>query len=83
MDNLSLLMGKLWEISSSSRVWVALYEEGGVTAAVNGGTDEHFLMKQIGVTSGSTVPRYATVNSKILAPFFMIKYIFKGFSTSR
>ena len=39
---------------------------GGVTSAVNGGADEHFLMKQMRVASGSTVHRYGTVNSKNL-----------------
>ena len=40
---------------------------GGVTAAVNGGADEHFLVKQMQVASSSTVRRYATVDSKNLA----------------
>ena len=35
---------------------------GGVTAAVNGGADEHFVQKQMRVASGSTVRRYATVS---------------------
>ena len=39
---------------------------GGVTAAVNSGADEHFVQKQMRVASGSTVRRYATVNSKNL-----------------
>ena len=37
-----------------------------MTAAVNGGADKHFLMKQMRVASGLTVCRYATVNSKNL-----------------
>ena len=39
---------------------------GGVTAAVNGGADEHFVQKQMRVASGSTVRRYATVDKKHL-----------------
>ena len=49
-----------------------LMRRGGVTAAVNGGADEHFLVKQMRVASSSTVRRYATVDSKNLASVLML-----------
>ena len=37
-----------------------------MTAVVNGGADEHILLTQLRVASGSTVNMYATVNRKNL-----------------
>ena len=38
-------------------------KRGGVTAAVNGGANEHFLQKQMRVASGATERRYASVDA--------------------
>ena len=52
--------------SSPAEFGLHSMRRGGVTAAVNGGADEHFVQKQMRVASGSTVRRYATVDRKHL-----------------